>query len=292
MAKRIWTLEMLVRLKKEYPHIFDPRDLAASLRVSYNALKSKAGVLKLRRKAPHPRYTTATKKEDRFLTKNYLKIPEKRLAAMLGRSDVFVRTRLKRLKLKKPRSLVEKFIRDARIKPGNIPPNKGKRQTEYMSRAAINRTKATRFKKGGVPPNTLYDNAITIRRDHPERNGKPHKYIRISLSVWKELQIYNWEKKHGPIPKGHILACKNGDTLDCHPSNWKLMTKADNARRNSGSLHLKDGYVARTIIGKNGSRGLLNEILKNKDLVEAKRAELQLRRAIKMKENERSSKHK
>jgi len=280
MPAKTWTPAMIRRFKKEYPYITNSRDLAKKLHVSYEALKSKATVLKIHRKVPNYHPSTATKKEDLFLKRNYMKLPEKRMADILGRSDVFIRTRLNKLKLKKPRWLIEKFIQDSRIKPGNVSFNKGKKQKDYMSKEAIERTKATRFKKGETNHNELYDGAITIRHNHKERGEKPHKYIRISKGVWRELQIYNWEKKYGPIPKGLILACRNGDTLNCKPSNWYLMSKKDNVLRNSSSLRLTDGYVAFTIVGKNGMH-LYNDVIKNKELIEAKRLHLKLNRKIK-----------
>jgi hypothetical protein len=284
MPARTWTDEMIKRFKKEYPIVPNPRDLAKDMGITYQSLKSKATVLKLKRKAPMPRYSTATKGEDQFLKENYLIHPEKRMATMLKRSDVFIRTRLQQLGLQKPRWLIEKFIQEARIKPGNIPANKGKKQVEYMSKEAIARTKATRFKKGGLPPTTLYDGCITIRTDHPDRNGKPHKYIRLSKAKWQELQIYNWEKKNGKVPKGFILACKDGDTMNCKPSNWYLMSMADNMKRNSSSLRLTDGYVAFTIAGKNHV-DLIPIIKQDKKLIEIKRQSLLLKRMI----NERTA---
>lgn len=232
--------------------------------------------------------TTSTPAVDKFLKKNYLTINVNQLSIKIKRSKTFVKTRLRQLGLVIPRHIIEQRIKDARIQPGNVPKNKGKKQTEYMSKEAIEKTKATRFKKGEIAPNKIHykDGDITIRHNHPERGGKPHKYIRISLRVWKELQIYNWEKKNGPVPKGHVLACKDGNTLNCKPSNWYPLSKVENMRRNSASLHLTDGYVAQTIVGKNGSH-LYDEVLKNPDIIESKRTQLQLNRTIKKAINEK-----
>jgi hypothetical protein len=284
MGTKTWTPEMIRILKKEYPVCAYPRELAKKLHVSYAALKSRVTVLKLKRKVKNANSgrTTATPKQDAFIYKHYLTMPVKRIADKIGRSHTLVVNRMKQLGLKVPRKIIEKFKKDSQIKKGNVPINKGKKQTEFMSKAAIERTKATRFKKGGLPGNTLYDGAITKRDCHPERGGKPHYYIRIAKGVWKELQIYNWEKKNGPLPKGHVLACKNGNTLDCRPSNWYPLTMADNARRNSGSRNLPDGYVAHLLAGgKNKTPELVQKILQRPDLIESKRLLIQLNRKIK-----------
>jgi hypothetical protein len=60
------------------------------------------------------------------------------------------------------------------FKKGHVPVNKGKKQTEFMTREAIERTKNTRFKKGHLPHNSIgvRDGDIRIRHDHKNRGGK------------------------------------------------------------------------------------------------------------------------
>lgn len=276
-----WTQKQTNILIREYSTIRDIRLLCDKLKKSHAAIKSRAGVLKLKRSAPNPNIysTTATEADDRFIKRNYLKMGVKTMANKIGRSDTLIRTRMKQLNLQQPRELIDQIKKDYRIKKGHIPLNKGKKQKDYMSRAAINRTKATRFKKGEPNHNLLYDGCITVRYNHRQRNAKPHKYIRISKGVWKELQIYNWEKKFGPVPKGKLLGCIDGDTLNCKPSNWKLLTRAENCVNNSASKRLTDGYVAFCIVGRNRMH-LYEEVLKDKKLLEIKRNQILLKRSI------------
>lgn len=153
--------------------------------------------------------------------------------------------------MKIPREIIEQRKQEFRIQPGQVPMNKGKRQTDYMTPEQIARTTATRFHKDQKIWNEAKNGDIRIRNGSANRKGaKPHKHIRISKAVWKELQIYNWEKKHGPVPKGYVLACKDGDTLNCKPSNWKLITMADNVRRNAGWRNMSDEYIASMLVRK------------------------------------------
>jgi hypothetical protein len=185
-------------------------------------------------RAVNKRYSAKVHPADALIKELYLQLPLKNIADLIGRSDSYVSGRYKKLQLKVPDAIKQEFIEYARIKKGNIPSNKGKKQIEYMSPETIERTKATRFKKGNLPGNTLFDGAVSIRHEHKYRKGgNITKYIRISKGKWKELQIYNWEKINGPVPKGFVLACKNGDRLNCEPSNWFLLSMADNVRRNS-----------------------------------------------------------
>lgn len=123
-----------------------------------------------------------------------------------------------------------KIGKNTQFKKGHIPINKGKKQSEYMSPEAIEKSKKYRYKKGNIPKQTLYDGAITIRND---KRGIPHKYIRIAKAKWVELQIHNWSSINGNIPKGMILSCIDGNTMNCEPDNWKLITKKENMLRNT-----------------------------------------------------------
>lgn len=172
---------------------------------------------------------------DAFITENYLKLPKKRMATMLNRSDTFVRRRLNVLGLVVPKELSEQFSKDSRIQQGAVPPNKGKKQTDYMSAEAIEATKATRFKKGQICQTEKQDGQVTVRHDEMKDGSiRDYKWIRIGKSKWKMLHVYNWEKKHKrKVPKGHILVFANGDSMNCNPSNLELITRAENMRRNT-----------------------------------------------------------
>lgn len=178
--------------------------------------------------------TRFSKKEDAFLKRNYLRIPTKRMSKMLGRSESSARQRLALLGLVVPPEIVKKFKAESQFKPGQTSFNKGRKQTEYMSKEAIERTKKTRFKKGNEPHNTKEkDGVISIRYDHKNRNGKPYKYIRLSKGVWFPLHQYKWELKNGKQPKGTVLRFKDGNTLNCTLKNLELISRSENMARNT-----------------------------------------------------------
>lgn len=284
MAK--WSFKKIVLLMMEYPDCRDPRELAAHIRVSYSALKAKASVLKLKRIAPQPGTPSTTLKERRYILKNYLTVPMKRMAKILGRSDVFVRSEIKRLGLVIPKEVIEKHIAEARIKKGHIPPNKGKRQKDYLSQDALKRMSQTWFKKGHLPHNAVgkKDGDITIRTD--KRTGRQYKYIRLSLGVWYPYHQYLWEKKYGKQPKKHVLRFKDGNNLNCKLSNLQLISMKENRVKNSCSVNLTDNYVALALSRTKGGFGLhdkqmLGFIKNNKELIDLKRKQLLLDRKLK-----------
>jgi len=42
-----------------------------------------------------------------------------------------------------------------------------------------------------------------------------------------------WEEAGGEVPPGHVLVFRNGNKRDIRPENLELITRAENARRNS-----------------------------------------------------------
>lgn len=229
--------------------------------------------------------TTTTPQDDRVIRDNYLALPPQRIADIIGRSETLVKNRMKQLGLIVPRHIIEKRIADSRIKPGNVSFNKGKRQSDYMSPEAIERTKASRFKKGNLPHNCYHEvGKESIRRD---KSGVAYKYVCIKIGKWVPLHTRNWERENGKIPKGHCLWCRDGDTLNCSPDNWELITRGENLRRNN----LSDSGIASRLsqrpgLGK-GKRDnkLKNEYLKHPELIDLKRKQLQLNAAIKSRDN-------
>jgi len=118
--------------------------------------------------------------------------------------------------------------RDGRLRPGSVPPNKGKKMP-YNANSA-----RTQFKKGQTPHNTKQlghewmhpDGYVYIVVD--EKN--PHTGFR-HRSVLKHKHL--WEQKNGPVPAGHVLKCLDGDKKNTDPSNWDLVPMGVNALLNS-----------------------------------------------------------
>lgn len=222
----------------------------------------------------------------------YPNTPTKKVAETLNRPESSVYQKAAALGLKKsPEFLLspesgrlqkgQSASPETCFKKGFTPQNKGKKQSEFMSAEAIERTKATRFKKGIRPHNTKPENTISIRgkKNKPEK----YKYIRIGLGNWMLYHRYLWEQAHGRIPKGYIVAFINGDAMDCRIENLKLISRKENVLRNSGSLNLTPGYVAKCLAGKNPE--LQQHILNNHpELVKTATLNYQLNRKIKQHE--------
>lgn len=288
MRKIIWTGKMKAYISQNYL-LLSRKDIAAHLGFDPGVIKRymannglvvpKTIAEKIRVRKMVGR-TSFTAEQDAVIKRDYLIKTPAKIALDVNKSEAGVIRSLKRLGLVIPKEITLQRIADSRIKPGDVPANKGKKQTEWLTAEQIELTKATRFKKGNMPPQTLGEGVITIRKDS---DGKNHQWIHFDKRRCVELQRYNYEKFIGEIPQGHIVTFKDGDTMNCCPFNLKLISRAENAVRNSGTQELKDiavaSYLATT--SRKFDPELRAEILKHPELIELKRTELLLTREIK-----------
>jgi len=121
------------------------------------------------------------------------------------------------------------MLRNHRIRTGNNTKFKAG-HISWNTGKPVRINPATEFKKGNQPANTLFDGAITIRKDN--RSDTLYKYTRVSPSKWRLLQLVVWETENGPVPDGYMVTFKDGIQLNCEPENLMLISLADNIKRN------------------------------------------------------------
>jgi HNH endonuclease len=185
--------------------------------------------------------TSFTKKQSDFINDNYLEIPIKTIAAILNKSSTGVSKRLKQLGLVIPPELALKRKESGFFVKGQIPVNKGKKQTEFMTAEAIEKTKATRFQKGQIPKNALSDFEEVIRVDKRSSN---RQYILIKLPERPKLvykHIYIWEQYTGKkLEPGFNIVFKDGDTLNILPDNLECISDKELMQRNTYHQYPKE----------------------------------------------------
>ena len=94
-----------------------------------------------------------------------------------------------------------------------------------MSEEVIQKTIATRFKKGQIPVNVKNVGYERITRDG---------YVEIKTEkgfVLKHRML--WEKYYGTIPKRHVIRFKNGNKQDVRIENLELVTFENNMKDNT-----------------------------------------------------------
>lgn len=300
-----WTKEEIEFVKANYQNMTD-KELAEHIDrtpTAINAYRQRKGIVN------NNRYWKEDEVED--LKKYYSDTPKDDLLEMFPNKDIGqIYNKAHSLGLKKDELLVQEqnkklgkqlaeseASKATRFEKGHEPMNKGMSQEEFMSPEAIERTKATRFKKGNKPHTTKWDGAITIRHPHKGRGAKPEVWIRISEGEWEKYSRYQYEKHIGPIPDGMLVALKDGNPFNCYPENLELITRAENARRNSNpekaaealrkyqqehgnpAKQITDNYVAAMIAG--GDKELRDFIVEERqDLIKVARANYKLKRQI------------
>ena len=159
-----------------------------------------------------------------FIKENYLTIPGKRMAKILGKSSTFVYLNMKKLGLIVPPDILQQFKKDSQIQKGNVPFNKGKKIEEYMTEDEILRFKENSYKKGNKPHNTHADGFISIRKT------KKGEYYQIKINDKRiDLHRHIYSLKFGPIPRGYNIQFKDGNSLNVDPDNLFAISRFNQA---------------------------------------------------------------
>ena len=75
---------------------------------------------------------------------------------------------------------------------------------------------------------------------------------------------YIWEKAFGPIPKGHCVQFKDGDTTNCILDNLYLISRAKQVRRNFDKLPEERKAEARAKIHETRNKSIRADRLRLK----------------------------
>lgn len=218
MSKRTWTPEQTKILIKKYPLTPTPT-LAKELGKTRAAVKTRATSLKIKKILhSHSPYTLDKLK---YLIENYTDTLNKDLAKKLGVSVVSIQAKAHKLGLKKSKEFFLKHSSKTFFQKGGIPKNKGKKQVDYMSAQAIERTKATRFQKGSKPHNWKPIGSKRITQD-----GYTEVKI-LNPNKWQLQQRLIYEKLNKvKITKGFNVIFLNGNQQDFSIDNLALISNA------------------------------------------------------------------
>ncbi|MEK3722288.1 HNH endonuclease signature motif containing protein [Paenibacillus sp. FSL H8-0034] len=122
---------------------------------------------------------------------------------------------------------------DARIKPGNVPFNKGEKK-EWIG------GEATQFKKGHKPHNY-------VRVGSERINGDDYVDVKIAdPNKWRGKHLLVWEKNNGPIPKGYVIIFGDGNRRNFDPNNLILISRGQLAIMNKNGLIQNNADLTRT----------------------------------------------
>lgn len=120
-------------------------------------------------------------------------------------------------------------INTGRFRKGQPAYNKGMKQPDFMSAEGIERTKATRFKKGQIPHNAR---DFDIGRERVDGDG--YIEVKVKLHSGKEGRYSNyrlkhiliWEKVHGQkLPPNTVVVFADGNKRNFDPDNLVAIPK-------------------------------------------------------------------
>jgi hypothetical protein len=197
-----------------------------------------------------------TKREDKFLRDNHLTTPAKRMATMLGRTEGTAKQRMKLLGIVTPPEVIERFKEESRFKKGSVPPNKGRKWSDFMSEEAMKQSLKTTFKKGSVPPNYK-----PVGSERIDKDGYLMVKVREGLRGWDLKHRHVYRLHFGEIPKGYNVEFKDRNRLNCEPSNLVLRTRVENMKINTYHNYPKE--IASTIQLMGALKRQINKHAKN-----------------------------
>ena len=250
-----WTPEEDVVIRDLYGKV-KVAEIAARLGRSYGSLVERANRLGYRTRAHY------TMDDIRLIVAEYPHTPTKVLAKKLG----------------KPWRAVEQWaINNGFCKSDDYRAALWAKQAERLMQTGC----ATRFEKGLTPWNKGISTPIPeAMRQHQFKPGqkpwqtKPvgserityagHVEVKVQedgrrFEVWRKKAYVIWEAAHGPIPEGHIVVCRNGNTRDVRPDNLELITMHELRAR----THYTTKYPA-SLVEVIRARGVLTRTINNK----------------------------
>jgi hypothetical protein len=132
--------------------------------------------------------------------------------------------------------------RDCRIRPGNVPPNKG-RKGFYPPGC-----EKGWFRPGNTPVNTMPLGSEWINADgyveikYAEKSGSRR-------NRWKGKHVLVWEKANGPVPEGCAVIFADGNRRNFKLKNLVLVSRKELAVLNrSNMLTSKNGDIAKVAV--------------------------------------------
>ena len=170
-----------------------------------------------------------TEEQIQFLKDNVKGITEKELTERFNKEFNQNRTESS-IRNQKTKYGLKNGLVGGQFKKGQVSFNKGLKQTEFMTPEAIERTKATRFKKGDIPGNHRKVGSERITVDG---------YIEIKTKepdVWEHKHRYIWEKANGAIPKNNLVIFADGDKTNLDIDNLILISRREHAVLNKMNL--------------------------------------------------------
>lgn len=126
--------------------------------------------------------------------------------------------------------------RTGKFEKGHVPANKGLHTGGW---------EPTQFKKGNMPVNHKPVGTVSVRNNY--KKGQKYVYEKVAEpNRWRMKHILEWEKHHGPVPKGKIIIFLDGNVLNADIGNLMMIDRKVHVRMNQSRLRFQDPESTRT----------------------------------------------
>ena len=165
------------------------------------------------------------------MREKYATTPNNQLSALLGRKPGTIDRRAAKLGICKDKDWVKATSRESILKAGSGTRfTKGQKSWNEGTKGVM-KPNSGNFPKGNTPHNTRQDGDLSARRDSKTKRYYLHR--RVAVGVWRMEHVLIWEATHGPVPKGMVIAFKDGNTAHLKIENLELVSRGDLMRRNT-----------------------------------------------------------
>lgn len=219
---KAWTAEEESMLRELYEASCTIKEISGRLHRTPVSIKIRAKVLNINRRSRS--YVWDPQKTGR-LKELYPRMKNSEIAAILGVSESSVAGYAFKLGLVKDPEWKRQQAMKTAFKKGHVPPNKGKKWDEYLSKEKQELSRRTCFKKGDVP-----------------KNHKPLGYERVTVDGYREIKVAEpnvfigkhrllYEQHYGPIPEGMNIVFIDGNKENITIENLRMESKAEKFNR-------------------------------------------------------------
>lgn len=226
-----WTSEMLNRLTVEYPTA-DLKYLSAALGVHYTALKSKAKILGLKRSKDIRIWSPAIRAK---LIEIYPQMKNADITKNLGLSESSISALAFKMNLHKDPVFMRECSSKGFFPKGHIPQNKGLKQVDYMSPEMIQKSIATRFKKGNKP-----HTYVPVGTESNKTKGGYTKVKIAEPNKWIYKHRLIWQKVNGPVPRGMLVQFRDRNIQNFDISNLYIISRQEQINSNTIQRYPED----------------------------------------------------
>ncbi len=144
--------------------------------------------------------------------------------------------------------ILDPAINDGCIKKGSIPPNKGKKWDEYMSKEGQANSRKTCFKKGNKS-----HNAVPVGTEHMRYSSKDdigYVYVKIcdgkGNKNWIPKQHVVYQQHYGKIPENSKVIFADGNRFNFDINNLILVSNSEELIMNQNKLFSNNKEITNT----------------------------------------------